>query len=719
MLLGHVATVGDLGMADLRTWLKCVCLLSFLCGVVVPLVLFVLTNGYDDLDGGASPFMATVRGFEGRSYERKPLDYNAAEVQVIQEDMQYQVQELQRIVVSVRNELRQLEQERNQVSKELDMSKHTLSKVRREVGVAKSSLQDSKGKLAKALREMKRANQYEGQPQASKSPVVVVNLPDAEKVYKQQVVDDQLQTVSRDQVTASDCFDDLCFDYSRCPLTSSFSVYVYNQQHPNLFDLKDPTLVKTLVESLQQQDALVSDPDLACVFVIVTGPLRVDMDDKVRRHKLTSLPYWNGGTNHVILNMAYHNQTLHPVAKQSPLGTAILAKSYSSIQQSAYNIVLPPVTSYNKAPLWNALPPFLPALRQILMIFEGNLSEDNQRTADTTSRLGSHLVWVSNKLLTSLLEAITSRTQDKVIITTNCGKLEPGVNHHGEWLLCGSAQTRAQILSKSTFSLVIGSQLGSVGPVTYTRLVEALRYGAVPVILGVKHLPFDSVIDWSKAAVVVPPTSLGQLHYILRGIDMDTILQYRRQGRFLWETYFSSPLSIMSTVMAIVRQRTLHPPPPAMGYVAATNLASIPGDNRVLESPEFLYNFTSYATQLWNSPPGPFYMYPTTPFKPTPLSGSRYVNLDAKQISNLPQHVIAAGGITGPFFEDYLLGDVPNEQFTVVMLTYERNEVLLEALGRLKDLDNLAKVLVVWNSPKPPPTDMKWPEIGAAIDVSD
>ena len=53
-------------MAAMRRWLKCVCLLSFLCGVVVPLVLLVVANGYDELDSDVSPFMATVRGFEGQ-----------------------------------------------------------------------------------------------------------------------------------------------------------------------------------------------------------------------------------------------------------------------------------------------------------------------------------------------------------------------------------------------------------------------------------------------------------------------------------------------------------------------------------------------------------------------------------------------------------------------------------------------------------------------------
>ena len=45
------------------------------------------------------------------------------------------------------------------------------------------------------------------------------------------------------------------------------------------------------------------------------------------------------------------------------------------------------------------------------------------------------------------------------------------------------------------------------------------------------------------------------------------------------------------------------------------------------------------------------------------------------------------------------------------MLTYERETVLMNALQRLAGLPHLNKVVVVWNSPKAPVADLKWPEI--------
>lgn len=75
-----------------------------------------------------------------------------------------------------------------------------------------------------------------------------------------------------------------------------------------------------------------------------------------------------------------------------------------------------------------------------------------------------------------------------------------------------------------------------------------------------------------------------------------------------------------------------------------------------------------------------------------------------------------AGG-AGKEFSESLGGNYPREQFTIVMLTYEREQVLINSLARLYGLPYLNKVLVVWNSPKPPVEDLKWPDIGVPIHV--
>ena len=55
----------------------------------------------------------------------------------------------------------------------------------------------------------------------------------------------------------------------------------------------------------------------------------------------------------------------------------------------------------------------------------------------------------------------------------------------------------------------------------------------------------------------------------------------------------------------------------------------------------------------------------------------------------------------------------------VVLLTYQRQTVLLESIQRLKGLPFLNKVIVVWNHPDLPSPDVRWPAIGVPVEVVD
>ena len=80
---------------------------------------------------------------------------------------------------------------------------------------------------------------------------------------------------------------------------------------------------------------------------------------------------------------------------------------------------------------------------------------------------------------------------------------------------------------------------------------------------------------------------------------------------------------------------------------------------------------------------------------------------------------VAAGeGGSGKEFSESLGGNSPHEQFTVVMLTYRREQVLLGALGHLYGLPYLNKVVVVWNTPEPPGETLQWPNVGVPVEVS-
>ena len=102
----------------------------------------------------------------------------------------------------------------------------------------------------------------------------------------------------------------------------------------------------------------------------------------------------------------------------------------------------------------------------------------------------------------------------------------------------------------------------------------------------------------------------------------------------------------------------------------------------------------------------------STPFEPDIPTELRKTNSE-DQFSIVGQ---GEGGY-GEEFQKDLGGNRRREQFTIVMLTYDRNEVLIESLKRLDQLPFLNKVLVIWNNPEYPGEDIQWPDIGVEIVV--
>lgn len=74
-------------------------------------------------------------------------------------------------------------------------------------------------------------------------------------------------------------------------------------------------------------------------------------------------------------------------------------------------------------------------------------------------------------------------------------------------------------------------------------------------------------------------------------------------------------------------------------------------------------------------------------------------------------------GGDGVAFSRSLGGDYPVEEFTIVMLTYDREAILIEALKRLSGMKYLNKIVVVWNHPVDPAADLEWPDVGVDFEV--
>merc|ERR1719509_630755 len=283
-------------------------------------------------------------------------------------------------------------------------------------------------------------------------------------------------------------------------------------------------------------------------------------------------------------------------------------------------------------------------------------------------------------------------TSDKFTFTFSCASTDAtlGALAPTDWALCGTAASRGSALAGATFALVLPPSNRSLLSTAHlqARLVEALLARAVPVILSTDLLlPYGEVVDWSRAAVLLPTQRVTELHFLLRTLHHADVFAMKRQGRLILQTYLSSPSAVLDTLVAVVRQRLTIPALPWTETPSPSVFNS-----------SFRRNFSSvllHSSHQWNTLFSPHLSAPHTPWEPLLPTEAMFLG------PSLGFRPVSGGqGGAGAQFSQAIGGNSPQEQFTVVMLTYQREQVLLNSLARLYGLPYLNKVVVVWNSPE-------------------
>lgn len=423
------------------------------------------------------------------------------------------------------------------------------------------------------------------------------------------------------------------------------------------------------------------------------------------------------------------------------LGRAILVQStFHHIQfRSGFDLIVSPVLGPPGGDVWQECTPILPARRKYLLSFQGELKTKSKTSRNITANRDEHK---SNNLDEFILEHLTEMsnglTSDKFHFEFECNLAsDDNINTENDWNICGTDSSRRQILKDSTFALIFSPKNDDLISTTLlqARIYESLRTGAIPVILGGDQikLSYDEVIQWKRACVFLPRARITELHFLLRSLPDTDILLMRRQGRLIWERYLASVQSTLDTIVAVLRDRLNIPPLPAETIPAIsvfnetfTPIQVIVGLDTEQEeslgpleppynSPAFRRNYSLLLTQgheLWNDWGDPFRLYPTLPTDPKLPSDAKFLG------SGRGFRPIGQGqGGAGKEFSEALGGNSPREQFTVLMLTYEREQVLLDSIARLRGLPYLHSVVVVWNAPRAPSAELRWPDIGAPVHI--
>ncbi|XP_046619238.1 exostosin-3 [Neodiprion virginianus] len=656
-------------------------------------------------------------------------------------DLKSRIEEMMRIKISVSNELRDLEAKRQRLQMEVSGFTQRIDELKQELLHQQTDLDRLKISVVQA--------------QVAQREAVERNTPELAPP-KRMLVDSLPPKVPPSHHFHS-CRMHNCFDHSRCALTSGFPVFLYD---PDLYSVVNPAwdvdgfLKTTIKQTLGYNPHLTSNPAEACVYIVLVGealsteahgtkssPLDID--------KLHSLPYWGGdGRNHILLNLARRDLSVGSgnIFDELDTGRSMLVQSTFRRSQfrDNFDLIVPPILGPPGGDVWQECPLMLPARRKYLLSFQGEMKSASRFAttplghsddADADNELNLDVFIIQH-----LREMTTGMTLDKFLIQFECipASDERKSVEIADWSLCGTDSSRKSILKDSTFALILAPSDADFLSTTLmqARLYEALRAGAIPVILGGDQvlLSYGEVVAWRRAAVFLPKARVTELHFLLRAIPDSDLLAMRRQGRTLWERYLGVAQGAVDTVVAVVRDRLGIPPLPAPQTPSPSvfNESFIPlrADNIVAEpeaeeslgpleppypSPSFRRNYSTFLTQghmIWNDWADPFNLYPQLPYDTVLPSDAKFIG------SEVGFRPIGKGaGGAGKEFSESLGGNHPREQFTIVMLTYEREQVLINALARLYGLPYLNKVLVVWNSPKPPMEDLRWPEIGVPIHV--
>lgn len=553
-----------------------------------------------------------------------------------------------------------------------------------------------------------------------------------------------------------------CFDHSRCSLTSGFPVYLYNPDETAIvsdgFDI-DGFLKTTFKELFNENPHMTNDPKKACIFLVLVGEALSD-DEIMRNNRyaiphvpnahakmplnltnLKKLPYWGGdGRNHILINLARRDLSAGSgnAFRNQDTDRAILVQSafVENQYRNGFDVIVPPVLGPPDGDVWSECAPMVPARRKYLLTFQGEMHGASANESEHGSQ--SEEITLNNFIVDHLKEISNGKSLDKFVLQFECipaTEQKVSTTTIRDWMLCGTDSSRKSILKDSTFSLILSPSIGEVSSTLFqARLYESLRSGAIPVILGADkvELPYSEVIDWRRIAIMLPKARITEMHFLLRAIPDNDLLSMRRQGRAIWERYFSTVQATIDTIIAYLRNRLNIPPKAIKSYVSQSvfNASFVPlkSDPVVLDaepeeslgpieppypSPAYKRNYTvTQYKESWNDWFDPFALYPQIPFDPVLSSDAKFIG------SHMGFRPIGKGaGGAGKEFSESLGGNYPREQFTIVMLTYEREQVLMDSLGRLYGLPYLHKVVVVWNSPKPPLEDLRWPDIGVEINV--
>jgi len=369
--------------------------------------------------------------------------------------------------------------------------------------------------------------------------------------------DDEKLTINR-VLDSRQCRMENCFNEAICR-KHGFNVYIYprKEEYGTLSNN-----YQKILSSIKRTPYYTENISEACIKILSLDSIDRDPLSKERYVKnfagrLSQIPTWNNGENHLVFNLYSGTWPDYLEDLGFDLGHAMLAKASISYQKyrSGFDVSLP---------LWGETHP----------------SKGKHYAESAVAKwpsFGAHLMSFKGKRYLNGIGSVTRNSLyhlhdgSRSVMLTTC-------RHGKDWeKLCPNRECIEKcaadneeydrwdyisLLKNSTFCLVPrGRRLGSF------RFIETLQQACVPVLLADDWvLPFSEVIDWERSTISWEEKLLLELGQHLEDVSPADVLRMRQEGANLYSTYFSSVDQIVRTTLEIIRQR-IFPEAAAPKYV--------------------------------------------------------------------------------------------------------------------------------------------------------
>ncbi|TGZ69738.1 hypothetical protein CRM22_003564 [Opisthorchis felineus] len=303
----------------------------------------------------------------------------------------------------------------------------------------------------------------------------------------------------------------------------------------------------------------------------------------------------------------------------------------------------------------------------------------------------------------SVVHISIHRMEKELLECLNMDTLQSMLQTFGESLVWFPCASSPELLRESVFGLVPitppstlnGSQVNTLS--WQIQLLLCLASGAIPVLVGEGQLPFPMAIGyerWSRATIRISVHQLDQLLPFLLSMPAEEIEVLQQNGNKLFKWFLQDISAQTSTLLLelILRFGLMKPfaphwrtvvtarPTPTISY----HTQQLSGPVGLPSVPEHIYSLDQY-THTRSAPIGfegqmivnPFWSFPSTPW-------------DIIQ---------------------------PQQQFTALILYYNRFKVLVKTLFAMQGLPFLQSIIIVWNNPIGPDEFVHWPHLQIPIKV--